>query len=253
MPKKYALAKKKKEKEEEKARKEAEAEAAAARGEEPKKSPKKKKVDKSAFPDLPEAPRPADLNPSEAMGKTVSWNHSNVIDNKFSTGTLTTATYQEKVGVFMKMNEMAETKASVFPPANYIGPSSTAGTEDPYNRRVVRKLNDIDFDEDSDPEEIKNLKRMPKTIMNGENLREILGSETLGLNLENHYWLKSDILSKIGKMAPNLIFLSLRRMKFISNPIFAEIFHHLHHLKKVDLSDCDGLLASATNLLVTQN
>ena len=29
--------------------------------------------------------------------------------------------------------------------------------------------------------------------------------------------------------------------------------HHLHHLQKVDLSDCDGLLASATNLLVTQN
>ena len=92
MPKKYALAKKKKEKEEEKQKAEAEAEAARARGEEPKKA-KKKKVDKTAFPDSPEPPRPADLKPSEMMEKTTSWNHSNVIDNKFSAGTLTTATY----------------------------------------------------------------------------------------------------------------------------------------------------------------
>ena len=45
--------------------------------------------------------------------------------------------------------------------------------------------------------------------------------------MENHYWLKSNVISKIGKMAPNLVFLSLRRMKFISNPVFAEIFHSL--------------------------
>ena len=59
VPKKYALAKKKKEKEEEKAKAEALVEAAIARGEDVKKSPlKKKKVDKSAFPDYPEAPIP---------------------------------------------------------------------------------------------------------------------------------------------------------------------------------------------------
>ena len=62
VPKKYALAKKKKEKEEEKAKAEAEKEAALARGEEVKKSPaKKKKVDKTAFPDYPEAPIPPNL------------------------------------------------------------------------------------------------------------------------------------------------------------------------------------------------
>lgn len=105
VPKKYALAKKKKEKEEEKAKKDAEAEAAAARGEEVKKSPvKKKKVDKTAFPDYPEPPIPKDLKPLEAIEKTISWNHSNVIDNKYSCGTLTTANYNEKVSTFMKMN-----------------------------------------------------------------------------------------------------------------------------------------------------
>lgn len=94
---------------------------------------------------------------------------------------------------------------------------------------------------------------MPKTIMNEENLRKCLCEETLGLNLENHYWLKNETISKIGKMAPNLIYLSLRRMKFISNPIFAEIFQSLTNLQKVDLSDCDGLLATATTLLVDNN
>jgi len=89
--------------------------------------------------------------------------------------------------------------------------------------------------------------------MNEENLKKVLTEESLGLNLENHYWLKSDIISKIGRMAPNLISLSLRRMKFITNPIFAEIFHSLTNLQKVDLSDCDGLLATACNLLVSQN
>ena len=147
---------------------------------------------------------------------------------------------------------MAESKASIYPPSNFFG-SPPDENEDPYNRRVVRKLNDISFSDDSDPEEIANLKRMPKTVMNEENLKEVLGTETLGLNLENHYWLKNNIISKIGKMAPNLTFLSLRRMKFISNPVFAEIFHYLTQLQKVDLSDCDGLLTSACNLMIDQN
>lgn len=121
VPKKYALAKKKKEKEEEKARVEAEKEAAALRGEEVKKSPKKKKVDKTAFPDYPPAPVPPSLKPSEAMEKTVSWNHSNVIDNKYSVGVLTTTDYLDKVETFMKMNQMAELKAPVYPPSNFFG------------------------------------------------------------------------------------------------------------------------------------
>ena len=76
-------------------------------------------------------------------------------------------------------------------------------------------------------EELKNLKRMPKTILNEENLREYLSEETLRLNLENHYWIKNNMLDKIGRMAPNIQVLSLRRMKFISNPVFAEIFKYM--------------------------
>jgi len=65
-------------------------------------------------------------------------------------------------------------------------------------------LNDISFEEDKDWEEIKNLKRQPRTILNEENLREYLSHETLRLNLENHYWIKNNMLDKIGRMAPNI-------------------------------------------------
>ena len=85
----------------------------------------------------------------------------------------------------------------------------------------MKKLHDISFEEDSDWEEVKNLKRMPQTVLNEENLRQCLSEETLRLNLENHYWIKNNMLDKIGQMAPNMQVLSLRRMKFITNPVFA--------------------------------
>ena len=63
-------------------------------------------------------------------------------------------------------------------------------------QREVKMLNDISFEEDEDWEEIKNMKRMPRTILNEENLREYLSEETLRLNLENHYWIKNTMIDK---------------------------------------------------------
>ena len=99
-------------------------------------------------------------------------------------------------------------------------------------------MNDISFEEDDDWEEVKNLKRMPRTILTEEALREYLSDETLRLNLENHYWIKNNMLDKIGRMAPNIQVLSLRRMKFITNPVFAEMFKYMHELRRIDLTDC---------------
>ena len=97
------------------------------------------------------------------------------------------------------------------------------------------------------------MKRMPRTILNEENLKEYLTEETLRLNLENHYWLKNNMIDKIGRMAPNMQVLSLRRMKFITNPVFAQIFKYMTQLQRVDLTDCVGLLNSATCLLIDNN
>ena len=42
-------------------------------------------------------------------------------------------------------------------------------------------------------------------------------------------------------------------MKFITNPVFAEIFKYMKKLERIDLTDCDGLLPSACNLLIDNN
>jgi hypothetical protein len=73
----------------------------------------------------------------------------------------------------------------------------------------------------------------------------ILSNETVKLNLENHYWLTSNFIGKIGTIAPNLTELSLRRMSRISNVAFADVFKSLVSLVYVDLSDCTGLHSTA--------
>ena len=56
-------------------------------------------------------------------------------------------------------------------------------------------------------------------MLTEENLRAYLSKETEKLDLEHAYWLKDVFLDKIGRMAPNLKELSLRRLK-ISNRAF---------------------------------
>lgn len=99
-----------------------------------------------------------------------SWQAANVIANKYSCGTATTANYAEKTSIFKRMNQKAEEVGSLYPQSAFFGkdPSKKA---DRFDNREVKHLNDIEFDEDSDWEEVKNLKRMPKTILNEENLR----------------------------------------------------------------------------------
>lgn len=125
-------------------------------------------------------------------------------------------------------------------------------SEDRFNRRVIKELDDISFEEDSDDyEEIRNLKRQPGTVLNEENLKNYCTSETTKLDLESHYWLRNSFIDKIGRMAPNLRILSLRRMKFIDNVTFSEIFKCLTKLQKIDLTDCDGLCSSSTTLMLS--
>lgn len=118
------------------------------------------------------------------------------------------------------MNSLAEDKGSIYPQAAFFG-QDPDNLEDKFCQRKVKALNDISFEEDDDWEEVRNLKRMPRTILNAENLKESLSVDTLRLNLENHYWINNNMMDKIGRMAPNIQVLSLRRMKFITNPVFA--------------------------------
>jgi Leucine-rich repeat (LRR) protein len=90
-------------------------------------------------------------------------------------------------------------------------------------------------------------------VLTEENLVRILSSETEKLCLENHYWLSTKFVAKIGWMAPNLQNLSLRRMPNISNVVFADIFRELHALVSVDLCDCTELYPSSVQLLARNN
>ena len=42
-------------------------------------------------------------------------------------------------------------------------------------------------------------------------------------------------------------------MKFITNPVFAMVFKYMHSLRRIDLTDCLGLLGTATCLLIDNN
>lgn len=81
----------------------------------------------------------------------------------------------------------------------------------------------------------------------------ILTDKTEKLNLESHYWLSSQFLSKLGTIAPNLTELSLRRMDNISNVAFADMFKTMKSLVTIDLSNCSGLHSTALQLLLQQN
>jgi F-box and leucine-rich repeat protein 2/20 len=124
-------------------------------------------------------------------------------------------------------------------------------------------LNDISFeesdDEDGDDEDVehtfegtKALKRLPQTILTEENLKVYLTGETERLNLEHAYWLKDVFLDKIGRMAPNLRELSLRRLR-ISNRAFSELVTQLKRLEIVDLSDCNLIADSGLKVMLVNN
>ena len=120
MPKKVQAAKKKAEREEKKAKaaeEKANREAAEAAGI----KVVKRKVSKWSYPDPEPLPTPKKLTVAETMSQTQSWNAANVIANKFSVGTLTTAGYKEKTSIFKRMNPMAEDRGSVYPQSAFFG------------------------------------------------------------------------------------------------------------------------------------
>jgi len=129
-------------------------------------------------------------------------------------------------------------KSNIWPMDNYFGKKPDEN-KDPFNRRTVKQLNDISFSEDSedDFEDVKVMKRQRRTILTEENLRKYLNDETIKLNLEHHNWLKDSLLNKLGKMAPNLQQLSLRRLA-ITDDSFGILCINLNHIECLDISDC---------------
>ena len=160
------------------------------------------------------------------------------INRKFAVGTTASSKYDQKVEVFNRVHEKIAEKSNLFPLNCYFGKKPEAD-KDPFNRRIVKQLNDIDFSEDSedDFEDVRSLKRQRRLILTEENLRLFLSAETLKINLEHHHWLKPSFISKIGKMAPNLVEVNLRRLK-LTNQNFEELVYHFHKVEVLDISEC---------------
>jgi hypothetical protein len=124
--------------------------------------------------------------------------------------------------------------------------------KDPYDRRKVKQLDDIPFESDDEPEEIKNLRRMPETVLTEENLKQLLSRDLKALNLNEHFWLKNNFIDKIGRMAPNLVELSIRGLK-VTSEVFIDLVKHMGLLKILDISNCNLLEERAIMKLADTN
>lgn len=79
-----------------------------------------------------------------------------------------------------------------------------------------------------------------------------MGPETERINLEHHYWIKDNFIDKIGRMAPHVRELSLRRMN-LSNKAMTNIAVELKELRKIDISYCPNVQVSAFKILLANN
>lgn len=175
---------------------------------------------------------------------------------KKSSAVLTTTSYEERVNILNALSTKSQYISPMLPMAAYCG-KKLDPKKDPYNRRKVKQLDDISFESDDEPEEIKNLRRLPETVLTEESLKDSLSRDLRKLNLDNHFWIKNNFIDKIGRMAPNLVEISLRGLK-ITSQSFSDLVKHLGLLKIIDISNCrlleeDAILSLAeTNTAIVQ-
>jgi len=184
--------------------------------------------------------------PPVPMPKDERFNLPNLLnDKKVSAVGLTTDPLDEHKRIFRETNKLAEPFSTIAPQDQFLG----QGYEDEWNRRHVKQLNDIPFEEDDETEELKNLKRMPGTIVTEEKLKDIVTAETDRLLLDNHYWITDEFIGKLGRMAPNLKHLSFKGIN-VSNDCFMDCVTRMKFLQIVDVSNCRSLEESGVKALV---
>ena len=95
----------------------------------------------------------------QTLKSAVSWQNSVSISKKFAVGTVTTSKWEDKTEKFTVVNDSIADKSNIYPLANYFG--KKPNENDPYDRRVTQKLDDIDFSDDgeNDFEDVRNIKR----------------------------------------------------------------------------------------------
>lgn len=170
---------------------------------------------------------------------------------KKSAGMLTTTSYEDKVNIVNALNQKSQYLSPLVPMNAYCGEKPNP-MKDPFDRRKVKQLDDISFETDGEIEEHKNYRRLPETILTEENLKIQLSSDLKALNLNNHYWLKNNFIDKIGRMAPNLVELSIRGLQ-VTSDVFIDLVKHMGLLKILDISNCKLLEEKAIIKLADTN
>jgi hypothetical protein len=157
---------------------------------------------------------------------------------------LTTDEYAKKV-TYIDSNLFFDKKYStIFPKNNMLGPE-----EDKSYCKKVKKIGDISFEENNtQSENIKNLMRLPPENVTEEWIKSNLNEKVKLLRLENCYWLSKDLISKIGRINPNLKELSFRNLN-IENSMIANLVKWAKEIEVLDVSYCDGLTIGFCDIL----
>ena len=134
----------------------------------------------------------------------------NELGFKNSIGILSTNTYEKKQMWIEAKFSYGTKYCTIFPKRILIGDKPNG-----LYSKEMKKIGDISFEEELLENEVtRNLKRWTPDNITNESLKDFLSSEVKILNLQNHYWLSQDLISKLGRLASNLVELNLRNLDF---------------------------------------
>ena len=146
---------------------------------------------------------------------------------------------------FIDTNLMYDEKyCTMFPKSAMLGPKPDPNFENP-----VKKIGDISFEEDTtEGEGVKNLSRLPPENITEEWVKDNLNEKVTKINFSNCYWLSKDLVSKLGRLDPNLKTIILKNLD-LSNYIVENIIVHCKSLEVLDISNCTGLASGLLDII----
>jgi hypothetical protein len=146
---------------------------------------------------------------------------------------------------FIDANQIFDEKyCTMYPKSAMLGPKPDPNFENP-----VKKIGDISFEEDTtEGEGVKNLSRLPPENITEEWVKDNLNEKVTKINFSNCYWLSKDLVSKLGRLDPNLKKISLKNLD-LSNYIVENIIVHCKNLEELDISNCTGLASGLLEII----
>ena len=157
---------------------------------------------------------------------------------------LSTMDYDKKCKYVDTHQIFDEKYCTMYPKSAMLGPKPDPNFENP-----IKKIGDISFEEDTtEGEGVKNLSRLPPENITEEWVKDNLNEKVTKINFANCYWLTKDLVSKLGRLDPNLKKISLRNLD-LSNFIVENIIVNCKALEELDISNCTGLASGLLGII----